>query len=78
MKNGTSPEYNAHCMRNHLSRAELALRYFHDTDTKLEDAIKGMEDDIYVTKCGAFMSGISDAIEAGDLIHVSHGIYRKV
>lgn len=78
MKDGTSPEYNANCVRNHLSRAELALRYFHDTDTKLEDATKDMEDDIHVTKCGAFMQGISDAIEAGELIHVDHGIYRKV
>lgn len=78
MKDGASQEYNAYRVRNNLSRAELALRYFHDTDTKLIDAIKDMENDIRVTKCGAFLNGISDAIEAGDLIRVSHGVYRKV
>lgn len=51
MTEGTSSEYNAWCLRLRKSRAELALKYFHSADTKLEDAIRDMEKDIHVTKC---------------------------
>lgn len=78
MTDGTSSEYNAWCLRLRKSRAELALKYFHSADTKLEDAIRDMEKDIHVTKCNSFMQGIEDAIKSGDLIRVGHGVYRKI
>lgn len=78
MTDGTSSEYNAQCLRWNMSRSELALKYFHSADTKLEDAIRDMEKDIHVTKCNSFMQGIDDAIKSGELIRVGHGVYRKV